>query len=89
VGGGLYRLDESPAAPRRTCDGVCARGVCGVAGGDPDARAQALFDTVLGQGARLPSQRRFAACGKAEAGGVTLTAAEVERLQRLSAGRPG
>ncbi len=51
--------------------------------GDPFARAEVLFDAILGQGARLPSQRRFAARATSEAGGVTLAAAETAQLDRL------
>jgi delta1-piperideine-2-carboxylate reductase len=51
--------------------------------GDPFARAELLFDAIVGQGARLPSQRRFVARGKSETEGVTLTAAETEQLDRL------
>lgn len=53
--------------------------------GDPFARAETLFAAILGQGARLPSQRRFAARARSEAGGVTLTAAEMAQLDRLLA----
>nr|CAD6436711.1 oxidoreductase [Rhizobium sp. Q54] len=51
--------------------------------GDPFARAEMLFESIIGQGARLPSQRRFAARAKAEADGISLTAAEMEHLDRL------
>lgn len=53
--------------------------------GDPFARAEALFDAIIGQGARLPSQRRFAARALSETAGITLTAAEVAILDRLAA----
>ncbi len=51
--------------------------------GDPQARAEQLFDAIVGLGARLPSQRRFAARARSEAEGVALTAAEAEMLERL------
>lgn len=51
--------------------------------GDPFARAEVLFDAIAGQGARLPSQRRFAARMKSEAEGITLTTEEMEQLDRL------
>jgi delta1-piperideine-2-carboxylate reductase len=51
--------------------------------GNPFDRAEVLFDAILGQGARLPSQRRFAARAKSEVDGITLTAAEMEQLERL------
>ncbi|MDK4733115.1 Ldh family oxidoreductase [Rhizobium sp. CNPSo 3490] len=54
--------------------------------GDPFARAEALFETIVGQGARLPSQRRFAARVKSEAEGISLTAAEIAQLDALLAG---
>lgn len=53
--------------------------------GDPFARAERLFDAICGQGARLPSERRFAARAKSEAEGVALTAAETAKLDRLLA----
>ena len=52
--------------------------------GDPFARAEMLFEAIVGGGARLPSQRRFAARRIAETDGISLTAAEMEQLDRLS-----
>lgn len=49
--------------------------------GDPLVRAEKLFDAILDQGARLPSQRRFAARAKSQSEGIRLTAAESEQLQ--------
>ncbi|WP_246175288.1 Ldh family oxidoreductase [Paracoccus limosus] len=51
--------------------------------GDPMARAEGLFTAILGQGARLPSQRRFAAREQALTQGIALTEAEVALLARL------
>ena len=51
--------------------------------GDPFARAEVLFEAIVGQGARLPSQRRFAARRTSESEGVTLSAAEIQQLERL------
>lgn len=51
--------------------------------GDPFARAETLFDAIVGQGARLPSQRRFAARARSQSEGIELTAAEVSQLDRL------
>ncbi|CAM3297250.1 Ldh family oxidoreductase [Paracoccus nototheniae] len=51
--------------------------------GDPFARAELLFDAITGQGARLPSGRRFAARAKAQTDGVTLTADEAGQLDRM------
>lgn len=51
--------------------------------GSPFERAEVLFDAIVGQGARLPSQRRFAARRISEDEGITLTAAEVAILDRL------
>jgi LDH2 family malate/lactate/ureidoglycolate dehydrogenase len=53
--------------------------------GDPFARAERLLDAIAGQGARLPSERRYAARARSEAEGVTLTGAEAEKLDRLLA----
>lgn len=51
--------------------------------GDPFARAEMLFDAITGQGARLPSGRRFAARAAARAGGVSLTKDEAYRLSQM------
>jgi LDH2 family malate/lactate/ureidoglycolate dehydrogenase len=51
--------------------------------GDPFARAETLFAAIAGQGARLPSARRFTARAKAEAQGIDLTEAEVAQLNRF------
>ncbi|WID98995.1 Ldh family oxidoreductase [Bosea vestrisii] len=53
--------------------------------GDPFARAETLFEAIAGQGARLPSQRRFKAREGSLADGIALTSAEVEQLDRLEA----
>lgn len=52
--------------------------------GDPFARAELLFEALQGQGARLPSQRRFAARAQSMAEGITLTDAENEQLERFA-----
>jgi delta1-piperideine-2-carboxylate reductase len=55
-------------------------------GYDPFARAEILFEAIMGQGARLPSQRRFAARANAEKHGIVLDDAEsgiLERMERL------
>ncbi len=46
-------------------------------------RAEVLFEAIMGQGARLPSQRRFAARAEALTNGITLTAEEMAQLERL------
>jgi len=51
--------------------------------GDPLARAEILFEAIAGQGARLPSQRRFAARARAEKDGIPLNAEEIRQLDRL------
>lgn len=51
--------------------------------GDPFARAEALFENFIGQGARLPSQRRYAARREAFSKGITLDAQEIEMLNKL------
>ncbi|WP_448956208.1 Ldh family oxidoreductase [Labrys neptuniae] len=53
--------------------------------GDPFARAEQLFEAIVGQGARLPSQRRFQARAKSEQEGIALTGAEIDSLDRLLA----
>ncbi len=53
--------------------------------GNPLDRAEILFDAVVGQGARLPSQRRFAARAMSETDGISLTEAEMASLDRLLA----
>lgn len=49
-------------------------------------RAEALFEAIAGQGARLPSQRRFAARVQSDSEGVTLTKVETDILDRLAEG---
>ncbi|MEO3388937.1 Ldh family oxidoreductase [Mesorhizobium sp. CAU 1741] len=51
--------------------------------GDPLVRAETLFDAILGQGARLPSQRRFAARAASLAGGMRISGREMKQLDRL------
>jgi LDH2 family malate/lactate/ureidoglycolate dehydrogenase len=53
--------------------------------GNPFDRAEVLFEAIIGQGARLPSQRRFAARATSEREGVRLTRAEMAQLERLLA----
>lgn len=57
--------------------------------GDPFARAEALFSAILGQGARLPSERRFAARARSLAQGIALGAEQAARLEALARGGPG
>ncbi len=52
-------------------------------GRDPVAEGERLFAAIADQGARLPSQRRFAARARAEADGIALTEAEFAQLDRL------
>lgn len=54
--------------------------------GNPFTRAEEFLDAIAGQGARLPSQRRFAARQKSAREGITLTAEEVATLARLRRG---
>lgn len=51
--------------------------------GNPFARAELLFDAIVDQGARLPSQRRFSARTRSEAEGIVLSDSEIEQLDRL------
>lgn len=53
--------------------------------GDHARRAEALFDAFVDQGARLPSQRRFAARKISERDGITLSDAEVAQLDHFLA----
>ncbi|WEF24445.1 Ldh family oxidoreductase [Paracoccus sp. S3-43] len=53
--------------------------------GDPFARAERLFEAIQGQGARLPSERRYAARARAMAQGIVLTQAETAQLDRFLA----
>ncbi|AXC48623.1 Ldh family oxidoreductase [Paracoccus suum] len=51
---------------------------------DPLAAAELILSGIEGQGARLPSGRRRAARVISEAEGITLSAAEIEGLERLA-----
>ncbi|MBN9071118.1 MAG: Ldh family oxidoreductase [Rhizobiales bacterium] len=51
--------------------------------GNPLMRAETLFEAIMGQGARLPSQRRFTARAASERDGIRLSAMEVEQLDRF------
>jgi LDH2 family malate/lactate/ureidoglycolate dehydrogenase len=53
--------------------------------GNPFERAEVLFDAILGQGARLPSQRRFAMRDQTTRDGVQLTSDEMQSLQSFLA----
>ncbi|MCF3934762.1 Ldh family oxidoreductase [Acuticoccus sp. M5D2P5] len=54
-------------------------------GTDPFAKAEILFDAIVGQGARLPSQRRYAARAESLKNGIVLDADELAELARLAA----
>ncbi len=56
-----------------------------IAGGraDPARQGEALIEAIAGQGARLPSQRRFAARRESLEKGIALTADEMAQLERL------
>ncbi|PVA10350.1 oxidoreductase [Pelagivirga sediminicola] len=51
--------------------------------GDPLARAETLFEAIAGQGARLPSQRRFAARAETAQNGIVLSGDEMALLEKL------
>ncbi len=53
--------------------------------GDPFARAETLFEAIAGQGARLPSQRRFKARAQSAAEGISLSSTEIAQLDRFLA----
>ena len=67
----------------------CPHRFAAARGGLDPSRAEALFDAVLGQGARLPSQRRYAARAVSEVQGIFLTADEQATLHRLKDGGLG
>lgn len=81
----LAFLGSTSAAPRHgeLILAFCPERFAAARGGLDPARAEALFDAVLGQGARLPSQRRFAARAMAEAVGIALSADEMAMLHRM------
>ena len=58
-------------------------GFLGTAAADHIARAEALFEGITGQGARLPSQRRFEARARSLAHGVCVPRALYEDLRTL------
>jgi delta1-piperideine-2-carboxylate reductase len=49
------------------------------------SRADVLFDSIIGQGARLPSQQRYIARAASLAGGIPLTEAQLANLDDLTA----
>ncbi|WP_027167541.1 Ldh family oxidoreductase [Mesorhizobium sp. WSM3224] len=51
--------------------------------GNPLGRAEALFEAIVGQSARLPSQRRFLARATSQRDGISLSAQEIEQLDRF------
>ena len=51
--------------------------------GDPMTRAEGLFDAIIGQGSRLPGQRRFAARAKVANTGIALSGEEIAHLDLL------
>ncbi|HTJ30886.1 MAG TPA: Ldh family oxidoreductase [Acidobacteriaceae bacterium] len=57
----------------------------GAVGSSGSERAEAIFAEILGQGARLPSQRRYAARRKSAVEGVVIPRALYEELAALSA----
>ena len=64
---------------------LCPERFAAAGRGNPFDRAESLFGSILSQGARLPSQRRYAARTKSEAEGIMVTPAESEHLDRLFA----
>jgi LDH2 family malate/lactate/ureidoglycolate dehydrogenase len=62
---------------------VDPKGFLGDAAADHIARAEALFNGITGQGARLPSQRRFEARSRSLANGVRVPRPLYEDLKRL------
>jgi delta1-piperideine-2-carboxylate reductase len=52
--------------------------------GSPLVRAEGLFEAIVGQGARLPSQRRFLARARSMNEGISLSHAEMQQLDRFA-----
>ena len=55
-------------------------------GGDPGEsfqRAEALFERVVGSGARLPGQRRYEARKRALASGISISRTQYDILEAL------
>ena len=52
-------------------------------GRDPIAQGEMLLSAIAGQGARLPSQRRFQARARSLRDGILLTRAELDQLDRF------
>jgi delta1-piperideine-2-carboxylate reductase len=50
------------------------------------ARAEKMFDAIVGQGARLPSQRRYEARERSKSKGVRIPKALYDELQALLPG---
>lgn len=67
----------------------CPHRFAAARGGLDLSRAETLFDAVLGQGARLPSQRRYGARAISDTKGISLTADERAMLDRLRNGASG
>ena len=61
----------------------------GPGAGDARIRAERLFDAMTGQGARLPSQRRYANRVRAEREGVDISDQFLAELESIGAGRNG
>lgn len=57
----------------------------GISGGTAAERAEAIFESIVAQGARLPSQRRYSARRKSHAEGVLIPAAMYKELAALKA----
>jgi len=62
----------------------CPERFAATRGANTLSRAEDLFEAILGQGARLPSQRRFAARAQSAAHGIQLTSAEMDQLHRFA-----
>ena len=67
----------------------CPHRFAAARGGLDMSRAETLFDAVLGMGARLPSERRYAARAVSDAQGIALSAEERAMLDRLKDGASG
>lgn len=78
-------MDGKPLLPRHGALVIAfdAQGFAARSGRDPLAEAERLLTAIGAQGARLPSQRRFAARRVALSEGIRLSGAELEQLERF------
>ncbi|RIY02691.1 oxidoreductase [Aureimonas flava] len=85
--GALDALGTTALAPRHgeLILAFCPKRFAAGRPGDPLAAGEHLFAAIVGQGARLPSQRRFQARDRSAREGIALSADEAAMLDRLEA----